>query len=293
MRNRFFEMRIGLAVVSLLCAILNILICRQACAEDNAGLFDQKCAGCHTIGGGNTVGPDLSASTKWLPSDLAKSIKDMEKNVGPLTSGEVDGLVEFLKGKQSSAQASTSAKAAPGGQGQAGTPDGAPQTVPVQGAEPAGAVSGSGGSAPDTVTIQPLVEPASKERGARLFSGSEALANGGLSCIACHSIDGNGGTMSVDLSEIYKKMTPQALASACEKTPFKLMKTAYKDHPVEHQEALDLSAYLTSLKEPHEKPTETPVTLIAFLFSGIVFAVIAVGYRQRKGSAREKLQRRQ
>lgn len=297
-----------LVTTTLSFILLIVLACQEASAQDMESLFNQKCAGCHTIGGGNSVGPDLAPSTKWNASALSKSIKDMEKNVGPLSTAEIVGLVEFLKGKGSPAKSTgtsasgppATASSGPGtspstaevspSQNQAGTTGGAnghaPEAIPGQ------PTSAPTGSAPDTVTAKSLTEPASAERGARLFTGSEALKNGGLSCIACHSIDGAGGTMAVELNEIYKKMAPQALVTACEKTPFKVMKTAYKDHPLEHQEALDLAAYLTSLKEPHEKLTEIPVTPIALVFAGAVFAIIALGYRGAKGSAREKLQRR-
>lgn len=302
MINRAFQTTLPTRATLLSLILIGIFICNEARCEDASTLFNQKCAGCHTIGGGNSVGPDLQPSTKWNASDLSKSIKGMEKNVGPLSSEEVDSLVEFLKGKVAGSQAGSSANPAPGGSAATGaaTPTTAPANTGTPASSPDAASTGSGATSPAAATSAPVAvtepavaEPASAERGARLFTGSEALSNGGLSCIACHSVDGVGGTMAVDLSQIYKKMPQQALVVACEKTPFKIMKTAYKNHQIEHQEALDLAAYLTSLKEQHEKPTQTPVTLIAFLFAGVAFAVIAIGYRGRKGSAREKLQRRQ
>lgn len=63
-------------------------------------LYNDSCAGCHTIGGGEGVGPDLLPSTKWSHADLEVAIKRMEDNVGPLTDEQVDGLIAFLKGPQ-------------------------------------------------------------------------------------------------------------------------------------------------------------------------------------------------
>ena len=55
-------------------------------ADEGAQLYQDKCSGCHTIGGGAMVGPDLLASTKWSESDLSAAVKRMEKNAGPMTA---------------------------------------------------------------------------------------------------------------------------------------------------------------------------------------------------------------
>lgn len=250
-------------VVALPFAVsLNYLTLSLALAQDSAALFNEKCSGCHSIGGGNLVGPDLAPTAKWGSADLSKAIKNMEKNVGPLTSSEVDSLVEYLKNPK--AKASTSRPT-----------DSTHETQTP--------------SLPQPVQIS---EPASANRGSRLFSGDEALKNGGLSCIACHRVDDSGGTIGPDLTNVSTKMSETALVSACEHTPYKVMKTAYKDHPVVHQEALDLAAYLNSLKEPRKRLKEPPVVVMGFLFAGFVFGVIALGYRNRNTSVRDKLHRR-
>jgi hypothetical protein len=135
-------------------------------------------------------------------------------------------------------------------------------------------------------------EPASAERGRRLFYGDEAFKNGGLSCISCHSIDHSGGNMAPDLTLISSKMQPAALVSACEQTPYKVMKSAYKDHAIQHQEALDLQAYLYTVKEPHDKERKLPVELLGGGLAAAILVLIAAGYRGRNKSARSKLHRR-
>lgn len=236
----------------------------KALANDPTALFNEKCAGCHTIGGGNLVGPDLAPAAKWSSVDLAKAVKGMEKSVGPLSTEEVDSLVEYLRKPQT-----TSSKDS--GQSLAVVPP--PVKTAIE-------------------TSLPVVEPGSAAKGTRLFSGADALSNGGVSCIACHRADDAGGTMAPELTLISNKLSESAMVSAFEHTPYKVMKTAYQDHPVTHQEAKDLAAYFASLKNPHDKLTEAPVSMIGFGIAAFVFGMIAFGYRGRNKSARAKLQRR-
>lgn len=235
----------------------------QAFCSDAHALFNEKCTGCHTISGGNLVGPDLAPSTRWSSVDLRAAVKSMEKNVGPLTSDEVDSLVEYLR--------KSNVKVAPGSESKG----------PVQ-----------QDLVPTVSQSKQIGEPASATKGSRLFSGAESLKNGGLSCIACHRVDDRGGTLGPDLTLISIKLPEQALVSAIEHTPYKVMKTAYRDHPVTRQEALNLKAYFSSLKEPHNKLKEAPVSMIGFVIAAMIIGVVAFGYRDRNKSARAKLKRR-
>ena len=45
--------------------------------------YAQKCAGCHTVGGGKLTGPDLLPTRAWPKPELAAKIKLMEARVGP------------------------------------------------------------------------------------------------------------------------------------------------------------------------------------------------------------------
>ena len=248
----------------------------KALAGDTATqLYTEKCAGCHTIGGGNLVGPDLNLSAKWGMADLSKAIKAMEKNVGPLTDEEVESLASYIKTAKASSNST--------------------------GSEPANAstISSQAVSAPGVVSTgapaegqKPIAEAASGLRGKQLFSGSESFKNDGLSCIACHQVDHAGGTLGPDLTGIAEKMSEASLVSACEHTPYKVMKSAYREQPITHQEALDLGAYLNSLKTSQKQLRDAPVSLIGFALAALVMGIIAFGYRKRNTSVRAKLQRR-
>ena len=65
-------------------ALIAICVAPAARADDGSAIFTSKCAACHTIGKGKTVGPDLKGVTtaeshdwlvKWIssPSEMVKS----------------------------------------------------------------------------------------------------------------------------------------------------------------------------------------------------------------------------
>lgn len=61
-------------------------------------LFSERCAVCHTIGGGDSAGPDLVSARRLSHGDLHAAVERMQNNAGPLTPAEVDALVAFLGG---------------------------------------------------------------------------------------------------------------------------------------------------------------------------------------------------
>ena len=65
-------------------------------AAGGPALFDERCAPCHTVGGGDSAGPDLVKAKRLAPAELRAAVKRMEINVGPLTAADVDALVAFL-----------------------------------------------------------------------------------------------------------------------------------------------------------------------------------------------------
>lgn len=264
MRNAI-KMRVSvqqLCQAALSTIVAFFIVAQASSALDAASLFSQKCAGCHTVGGGSSVGPDLAPTKKWDSGTLHTAVKGMEKNAGPLSDEEVDALVQYLKGGSSAS------------------------------------IKKDGVTAHSAATLAPAMpppkekqaEPGSSQRGKSLFFGEEPLKNGGLSCIACHSA--GKGSMGPDLSTISSKMTEVALVAACEHTPYKVMKHAYKDHPVTRQEAIDIGKYLFNLKDHPERQTQFPWHLAALLVAACIIAAIAYGYRNRKTGARAKLQRR-
>lgn len=233
--------------------------CLSANAETSVGeaqakLFGVKCAGCHTVGKGKLVGPDLNDVSNWPVDDLKAAVVRMQTMAGPLTDTEIKSLVTFLKNKEASELIKKSEE--------------------------------------HKVSEAATAAPASEIVGKELFVGAKSFTNGGPSCIACHSAEGSGGTMGPDLTDVFTKFGENALVSACEQTNFKVMKAVYKDHPVTRQEALHLTRYFGSIKGAKKDTIDPPVNLIGFGGAALFLIGLTFMYKRRKGSARDQLNRR-
>lgn len=223
-------------------------------ADASAVLFSQRCGGCHTVGKGALVGPDLKAVNSWNISELEATVKRMESFAGPLKAEEVKALVEFLHDPQNQ------------------------ERVKVEDARAVAATAES--------------MPSSPEVGQQLFIGKQALVNGGISCISCHQVEGHGGTMGKDLTDAYEKLGKAALISTCEQPAYPVMKAIYREHPITRQEALHITKYLSSLKGGTGARPDWPFALIGSGCAALLLVAIMFSYRGRNRGARSRLQRK-
>jgi len=226
--------------------------------DTSAQSYVQNCSGCHTIGGGELTGPDLADVASWTQDDLFPAVKKMEKDVGPLTNEEIQALVDFLK-----------------------SPDARER---IQEEEEKAAMK-----------LMAQMEPPDSELGSQLFLGQKSFKNKGLACVSCHGIsDYYGGFLGPDLSNTYSKMGETALISANEKTSFKIMKPAYKNHPITKQEAIHLTEFMKKIsEEPKKAPGFNPVVWgglgLAFLFLvGLMFMSPKAKKSTRKNLIKKK-----
>ena len=238
-------------------------------AADGEAIFQDKCAGCHSIGGGRLVGPDLKGVTAqrdpaWLASFIAEPNKVFAAgdptaaallqefnnvqmpNLG-LSQAQVSALIAYLE--------------APGG---AATP------APVVG----------------LAAVAPI-------RGEALFMGDVHFQSDGPPCMACHNIDSagvlGGGTMGPDLTQAFAKYGDVGLASALANIPFPTMKPIYTDHPLTPQEQADLHAYIqTAASQPQ---TNRELLVLALSLVGWIGAMIVIGivWRRRLRGVRRPL----
>lgn len=245
----------------LLIVVLSVGFAQRAYADSGSSVFTNKCAGCHTIGEGNKVGPDLKPTKDWTDSKLESEVKRMGPMAGGLTDDEVASLVSYLKNPVE--QASTDSDTAKA--------ESTESSEPVK--EPEGEL------------------PGSAENGKLLFFGSKQFENGGMSCIACHQSGSHQG-LGPDLKGISKKMKGRALVEACKNAPFKVMNAAYADHKITETEAFDLAKYLTEADAEEAESKPMPVPLYGGAFTLLVLACIAVGYRNRNSNVRDKLKRK-
>jgi mono/diheme cytochrome c family protein len=221
---------VGLALLVLFgSAILGSAQSQNQTAAEGQIIFNQQCAACHTIGGGNLVGPDLQGVTQrrdmdWLQrmiSDPDQLIANQDPILMPLlaefnnipmpnlglTESEVQAVLAYLENPE------------PGGQAQ-----------PV-------------------VTM----EAGDQQAGAHYFSGALPLANGGPNCIACHATAdlpalGGGGSLGPDLTQVAQRYGDPGLASALQSLPFPTMQGVYANRMLTPSEQADLYAYFQAVK---------------------------------------------
>ena len=247
-----------LGVFLLLSTLVASALPAAQTAAQGETIFNQKCTGCHTIGKGHLVGPDLKDVTlrrnqDWLvqfiggpdkmiaANDpiatqlLAENNNVQMPNLG-LSQAEIMALLAYLE-TQSGAAAPTAAPAA----------NTAPQSQPA-----------------------PMGNPL---RGQALFIGQQALANGGPACISCHSVVNvgalAGGTLGPDLTHVIQRYGGQAgLASTLASLPFPTMQGIFATRQLSPAEQADLLAFFT---QADQQPVQTSPAL-TWVFLGIAAA---------------------
>lgn len=236
-------------------------------------LFEENCVSCHTIGGGDRVGPDLKGITarrdrafleafiatpdKVLASGdpVAKSLLEQYKvpmpNLG-LSPAEVDALIAFLE---------TTAAAG------------------EEPAEPAPSQAPAGDAA----------------RGKSLFTGSERFEAGGAPCLSCHSIAGigrlGGGKVGPDLTRAYTKYGgPEGTASILRTLPFPTMQPIYRNRSLTAPEQADLLVFLAQASRA-ERPGSSLWILVLIAVGGAaaLFALTFLVWRKRALAVRRSL----
>jgi mono/diheme cytochrome c family protein len=210
-------------------------------------LFQRKCIGCHTIGGGALSGPDLKPVATWPRAPLETAIIRMEKSVGPLSPDEVARIADYLL-----------------------APDAAERLKSEQ----------------ERVAMQQAatLEPASPGTGRALFHGERAFAQGGMACSACHVAGARGGTLAASLTDSGTRLGEASLMSTIESPGFPIMRAIYTHHPVSKQEATHLVAYLEELsQEPARQAAAIPLHAIGL--AGALAFLASVGWLYRRGPA--------
>lgn len=241
-------------------------------AAEGETIFTQKCAACHTIGGGKLVGPDLQGVTdrrdiNWIKQFISAPDKVIASgdpiaaqllaennnvampNLG-LTQAEVDGLVAFFQ---------------------------------------------SGGSAAAPAAPAAVGDP---QRGKNLFTGKQAMLNGGPNCIACHStVDVTslgGGTLGPELTNVLQRYGGEAgMASALAGLPFPTMQGVFLNKPLDVQEQADLLAYFIQVNQ--KVPAKANLVYWFWIGGGIgalvFFVLMAIYWPRQRQSLSDRLRK--
>jgi cytochrome c2 len=263
-----FRVRLAYVAAVAVCALLPVVTTAVARADNGSTIFATKCAACHTIGKGKTVGPDLKGITttadpgflhKWVsaPSVLIKAgdptalklVKDYPMQMPDLglSDPDVTAVLAYIA------------------------------------AQSGGAAAGAAPAAAPAVALPPGDSSAGRE----LFVGGIRMKNGGPPCMSCHSISGigalGGGTLGPDLTDAYKNYGGDAgLASFLTSVPTPTMSAVWTKDPLTPQEIANLTAFI---KEGAiaARPLDAigQLALLALLGLLILVAIAAVYWRRR------------
>ncbi len=295
--RRLWQWLFWAGLATLLLASVSVALAKppQQSAEEGKKIFQEKCAGCHTIGGGDLIGPDLQGVTTrrnrdWLekfirdPNALfaagdadAQALLDRYHVRMPalgLSDEEIEAVLAYLE--------TTAPAASP--------------TPPA--ATPAGATP-SGGASPAQPTATPAPSPAplagNPAVGQRLFTGQTPFAKGGVACMACHHIAGiGGGTMGPDLTHVAARYPGQALAGALKALPFPVMREVYAGHPLSPEEQQDLQAFLEQANAaPGGSGKAQTSRFLGWGLAGTVllFGILLLGWPRQRESLSDRLRR--
>lgn len=250
---------------SLIClaAIIAILWCPMAFAEDPVTDFKQNCSSCHTIGGGRLVGPDLKDVEKRQERDwLLKFIIDP---AGVIDSGDeyAAKLVQEANNARMNPIAGMSRKRAE-------------LLLDLVATESQLEKSQFQG-------VQISMRPFTKEDialGGQYFTGEKQLLNGGAACISCHDIGGldafAGGSLGPDLTKVFERYEDRRKLGTWLSAPAtQTMQPTFREHPMEMDEMLALVAYFEHAAK-HEQEESTNAPLI-FALIGILGAAVLLG----------------
>jgi cytochrome c2 len=234
--------------------------------------FQSLCVSCHTIGGGNLVGPDLAGVTErrdaaWLQRFIVEPDKVLAEG-DPIATAL---LAEFNNVPMPNMGVSAT---------QAGDIL-AYLAAPAEGAAAGPVAAAPSGKAPSLAGYAPS--------GERLFSGVTPLAAGGMPCIACHSVEGvgvlGGGSLGPDLTQVHTRYGGTGLAAALSTLPFPSMQSIYATRQLTPAEQADLQAFFArAAQQATPRPLEKLLVLLtggAGLAGGLFLGMLFFWPRQR------------
>ena len=226
-----------------------------------AGLFEDDCQACHTIGGGPAVGPDLKGvTTRQTREWLTRFILDPQKVVDsgdpyarqlvaaadgfvmpplddPLPQGFIHQLFDYIE---------------------------------AQGNGPGGTVSEPAPS------LRPFTE-ADVLRGRAHFTGEMRLSGGGPACVACHHIGDlaafGGGGLGPDLTSAFTRLKGRrGMAAWLSSPPTPTMRAVYGAHKFTAEE----NDSLVALFERSSTSAGARAARLPFMASGMGGAAVCM-----------------
>ncbi|MBI3015794.1 MAG: cytochrome c [Candidatus Tectomicrobia bacterium] len=232
-------------------------------AEKGEAIFQQKCISCHSIGGGNLVGPDLKGVTSRQDRDwLKRFILAPDKMIAQKDPIAVQRLKEFKNIPMPNL----------------GLSGGDVEALVAYLETPSEAQHGEIPGQPPAAQAKPL-PPGDSLVGKDLFTGALPFQKGGTPCMACHGIAGTGalggGTLGPDLTHVFQRFGESGLASALQGLPFPSMQGIFQDRPLTETEQAHLLALFAQVDREKVAPTAW-----SFIWIGLGGFIVLAGLPQ-------------
>jgi len=244
----------------------------RAQAQSAEEFFEKNCVACHTIGRGRLIGPDLQGVTKR--KDRAWLVKFMQSPQAMIDSKDPYAM-QLLQDAH-----------------------GVPMpTLPGMTADMANSlldfVEGKAGST-QTAAAGPVVSEraftdADVAAGRQIFTGGQALANGGPACVSCHSLGTiggfGGGRLGPDLTQVLVRLGGRnGLGAWLSNPPTPTMQSVFGKHALQPDEIFSLLAGFDDAGK-NSQPAASSMTWKFFLFGFVGMlvglALIQLAWRGR------------
>ena len=260
-------------VAAAIFAFAAALCAARAIADDGSTIFSSKCAACHTIGKGKTVGPDLKGITSAEPHDWL--VKWISSPSAMVSSGD--------------ATATKLVKQYPLQMPDLGLSQSDVEAVLTYIAQQSGGGASAGAAAAAPAVTYPTGDSV---HGRELFVGGARFQKGGAPCMSCHSISGigalGGGTLGPDLSNAIQEYGGvSGIENILASLPSPTMNAVWAKNPLTPQEIADVSAFIKEASVT-ERPLNSigQLALLAIVGLVILAIIIATYWRRRLLSVR-------
>jgi len=254
-------------------------------AQNGEAVFKQSCAMCHSVGKGRLVGPDLKGVTSKRSEDWL--LKWTKSSQSLIKSGDADAKAIFDEF------------------GGVAMPDQSLSDADIKSifayigsnSDAAGASATAGAAAPSSDNAT----PEEIEKGKNIFTGAQALVNGGAACISCHNVDYvgviPGGLLAKDLTTVHSRLGGDAgVQGILGAPPFPAMTQAYKDKAITDQEIAALTAFLNKVDKDTANQTHSknPLKFGGLIGVGTLLVLIfGLWFGRKKYTVKKEIYNRQ